>query len=169
MAFINGVSHAIQLDYVPFDGTEVHVTGIGPFDHDHQVLAVAMGVLENCVRFFSSAQPLESTVAFIHKQTQEHFRREEEVMSRLGYSRLDSHVRAHNDMLEWLDASFPLLGKQSAALDRVLLKHLHQWWRNHTQTHDASYSAFLVPRLIETASQRGDVAPGSSRLFQHAP
>lgn len=149
MNFICDEPSADPLDYIRFESAGIHETGIAPFDHDRRVLAVALGVLDNCVMYSSQTSLLEQTTDFLLSHTRLHFQREEEAMFRLGYERFESHAQAHGEMLLWMSANIPLLGATSRSNGMILLKHIHDWWHIHSLTHDAAYAPFFASRPQE--------------------
>lgn len=132
-----------------FVWSEVQTTGIGAFDHDHHLISVALGILDNCLALSARCEVFENTVEFISEHVHQHFLREELVMERLGYPDLKDHETEHARMREWMGENFSTLKAAPVNKCRERLNDLHDWWCGHTQIHDAAYSGFLLPHAFE--------------------
>jgi hemerythrin-like metal-binding protein len=133
----------------PFVWNETLATGIGLFDHDHHLISVALGILDTCLGYGSREGVQDKTINFLHKHTHLHFLREEMVMEKLGYPNLDEHIQSHGHMRNWMGETMPKLGTSLTSHSRAIIDYLHEWWREHTRTHDSEYAGFLLPHAAQ--------------------
>ena len=82
-----------------FEWSTVFEIGVPEIDHDHQ----SMVSITNEVREALSAARYEQASRLVDRlleASKAHFRREESLLSQLGFSRLSGHVRYHAGLLE---------------------------------------------------------------------
>jgi hemerythrin-like metal-binding protein len=124
-----------------------HSVGLDLFDHDHNLIFIALGTLENELRFLRRSPTLHKTVKFLGHLTERHFTREEHLMERLGYPRAKEHREQHRLLTAWMEAVMPSLGEvRRPSYDDAVIAYLADWWSLHNERHDKHYGAFVRER-----------------------
>jgi len=124
-------------------------TGVAVVDRDHRTLVDMINRLDALI----SAEPvgLDAIGALIDDLTQyaeEHFRREEDMLARLGWPGLAQHADGHTRFALGLGAMIAacMIEPGPAPLGR-LRDHLQSWLADHILTEDMAFAGFVRDRL----------------------
>lgn len=127
--------------------------GLAALDLDHHLVQVALGILENEINFETRGETLEKSISFLIHYTDQHFKREENLMLDIGYPDLDGHKSSHDIMRAWMDASLPEIGcVRHPHYDDDVVAYLYDWWETHAGKEDKGYADFIKERLNEAQS-----------------
>lgn len=127
-----------------------HSVGLDALDHDHNLIFIALGTLENELKFLRRGPTLHKTVKFLGHLTDRHFTREEHLMERLGYPKAKEHREQHGLLTAWMEAVLPSLGEvRRPSYDDAVVAYLADWWSLHNERHDKHYGQFAQERLHE--------------------
>ncbi|MDH5749470.1 MAG: bacteriohemerythrin [Rhodospirillales bacterium] len=120
--------------------------GIEEFDTDHKNIFSFIKQLENACDKGKGFDVLEPIMNALLEYTEDHFTREEQMMSRLGYPDMENHMDLHHDLRERV----MLFRKQFVedSLDDVLselefLEFLREWLGFHILKEDMLYSEYF--------------------------
>lgn len=142
---------ASQIRRVSDWNSHSHGLGLDVIDHDHNLIFIALGTLENELGFLRRGLTLAKTVRFLSHLTDSHFVREERLMERLDYPHTREHREQHGLLKAWMDAVLPSLGEiRRPAYDDAVVAYLADWWSLHTERHDRRYGIFAAERRPET-------------------
>ncbi|MBF0356624.1 MAG: hemerythrin family protein [Alphaproteobacteria bacterium] len=132
------------------DWSERHSVGLGPLDHDHNLIFIALGTLENELKFLRRGPTLSKTVKFLSHLTSRHFTREEHLMESLAYPRAREHREQHGLLTAWMEAVLPSLGEnRRPSYDDAVVAYLADWWSLHNERADKEYGRFADKRSQE--------------------
>ncbi len=144
------------------DWSHEHSVGLGALDHDHNLIFIALGTLENELKFVRRGPTLHKTVKFLSHLTDRHFTREEQLLERLGYPKAKEHREQHGLLTAWMDAVLPSLGEvRRPSYDDAVVAYLADWWSLHNERADKDYGKF--------AAGRGDEAQAILEELTAAP
>ncbi len=130
-----------------------HSVGLDPLDHDHNLIFIALGTLENELKFLRRGPTLHKTVKFLSHLTERHFAREEHLMERLCYPKVREHCEQHGLLTAWMEAVLPSLGEmRRPSYDDAVVAYLADWWSLHNERHDKHYGQYALERPHETGS-----------------
>lgn len=123
--------------------------GVAEFDRDHEILIGLYNELFAACMAGSGPAVLRDVLNRLLAYTNDHFRREEESMRRMGYPGTREHEAAHDTLVTELT-------RLRAELDRGRLKHLDaealafidRWITHHTLTMDRAYGTFFNDRGV---------------------
>jgi hemerythrin-like metal-binding protein len=139
---------------------EAHSVGLDPFDHDHHLIFIALGALENELKFHQRGPTLPKAVKLLGRLTERHFTREEILMERIGYPKAREHREQHSLMTAWMDAVLPGLGfTRRPSYDDAVIAYLADWWSLHNDRHDKPYGAFAQSDPSYTRKILGQLEP----------
>lgn len=131
----------------------VHGVGLDELDHDHNLIFIALGTLENELKFLRRGSTLPKTVKFLSHLTERHFAREEHLMERLNYPRTREHREQHGLLTAWMDAVLPSLGEvRRPSYDDAVIAYLSDWWHVHNHRHDKDYGQYAGERFAEASN-----------------
>lgn len=130
--------------------SQAHGLGLEELDHDHKLIFITLGALENELKFSRRGSTLSKAVKFLDHLTVRHFAREEHLMERLGYPGAGEHREQHGLLKAWMDAVLPSLSEvRRPSYDDAVVAYMADWWNLHTERHDKSYGRFAVERQSE--------------------
>jgi hemerythrin len=119
-----------------------HSVGVDLLDHDHNIILNTLGVLENEVVLGRRGDVGQKIVTFLVDFTQEHFRREEQMMQHLDPAEIDSHREAHQFFVGRLAdrlSGFGIWREQDlnelASLGAWFVQHIEKEDRRHVHHH----------------------------------
>lgn len=128
----------------------VSSVGLVALDLDHQLVGIAIGILENEIAYARRGDALEKAVSFLIQFTDQHFIREERMMDQLEYPESAAHKASHDIMRAWMEASLPEIGSiRNPHYDDDVIAYLYDWWAMHGEKEDKGYADFIRHRLDE--------------------
>lgn len=143
MSHLSRHSHASAYRRVADWGPH-HSVGLEPLDHDHNIIFIALGTLENELAFLRRGSTLTKTVKFLKHVTERHFVREERLMESVRFPDAKLHCEQHGLLTAWMDAVLPSLGEmRRPAYDDAVVAYLADWWSLHNERHDKRYGDFV--------------------------
>ncbi|MBF0167068.1 MAG: hemerythrin family protein [Alphaproteobacteria bacterium] len=135
------------------DWNDHHSVGLGPLDQDHNLIFIALGTLENELKFLRRGPTLPKTVTFLSHLTSRHFAREEHLMESLAYPQAKEHREQHGLLTAWMEAVLPSLGEiRRPSYDDAVVAYLADWWSLHNERADKEYGRFASERSQEALS-----------------
>lgn len=124
--------------------------GVDRLDHDHQMLLIAIGLLENELMLSLENNRIQSIADFLGRYANLHFAREERLMTALGFEGLDSHVAEHRDFAKWQENVLPGLEKvKGGAFGDSVIHYLNDWLSHHVRDVDMRYAPLFLERAGE--------------------
>lgn len=75
----------------------------GPIDEDHKHLIAIINGFYRAAGRRVSVDVLDSALQYLKQYTLQHFQREEEIQTRIGYPFAEAHRREHRDLIRRLD------------------------------------------------------------------
>jgi hemerythrin len=133
--------------------------GVDPLDHDHQMLLIAIGLLENELLLSLEDNRIPSIIEFLGRYASLHFAREERLMTALGFADHEAHVAEHRDFARWQENVLPGLEKvKGGAFGDSVIHYLNEWLAHHVRQVDMAYKPLFLERSAEVKAILG--APG---------
>ncbi|MBI4969981.1 MAG: bacteriohemerythrin [Rhodospirillales bacterium] len=124
--------------------------GVDRLDHDHQMLLIAIGLLENELMLSLENNRIQSIADFLGRYANLHFAREERLMTALGFDGLDAHLVEHRDFAKWQENVLPGLEKvKGGAFGDSVIHYLSDWLAHHVREVDMRYA----PLFLEHAGE----------------
>ena len=119
-------------------------TGIDEIDdvHKHEfdfINRVHKSIVEKDPR-----EQIEQLMQSLIEHVRAHFEGEEKEMKERGYSRLDIHVKEHQQMLDQLRGYYQKYLEKEDAAAYDFLEYLHGWFIHHLEGEDRELGDFLV-------------------------
>jgi hemerythrin len=124
--------------------------GVDALDHDHHMMLIATGLLENELMLDEEGERVTMIAHFLGRLTNLHFAREERLMAALGYDDLDGHVAEHRDFARWRDTVMP--GPETphgGSLRDGTIRYLSDWFEHHLREVDMRYKTYFQEREAE--------------------
>ena len=118
------------------------------FDDDHQELFRIINTLHDAMMARRGQQVLQQVLDELLHYTEGHFSREEEVMRRAGYPRLQAQIEQHRRFTEKIKDVTAKYKEGSLGLTIDMLDFLTDWLKKHIIAVDQQYSDFLNARGI---------------------
>ncbi len=124
--------------------------GVDVLDHDHNLLMIAIGMLENEIMFGKTQETTQKIVEFLRNYTRHHFAREEMLMEKMGFSGFSEHQQTHSAFTVWLDAmKNGLIYGQDPVFDESVITYLADWIERHVLGMDSFYKPIMIARKDE--------------------
>ncbi len=108
------------------------LTGDDLIDSQHQRLFQVANLLFAC----PSSSDIDTAVMDLYKYTREHFRDEEALMAKIGYSGYEHHIQLHENLIEMLNSIVQSHKSNVARLKRELKKFMLKWVTLHIKVDD---------------------------------
>ncbi|MEO5338184.1 MAG: hemerythrin family protein [Magnetospirillum sp. WYHS-4] len=112
--------------------------GVRAFDRDHRALTEQLNEIVVAAESGTSPRVLADLVRNLLVGTEEHFRREEAYLHRIGFPEAESHAGEHRRLLSEIGA----LKEGTATVDERALAFLRHWLIDHIVDFDKTYAAW---------------------------
>lgn len=123
--------------------------GVAEFDRDHEVLIGLYNELFAACMAGAGPAVLRDVLGRLLAYTNDHFRREEECMRRLGYPGTREHEEAHDILVTELARLRAELDRgRLTGLDTEALAFIDRWITRHTLEEDRAYGEFFNARGV---------------------
>lgn len=123
--------------------------GVSEFDRDHRILIGMYNDLFAACQAGAGAARVHDILGRLLAYTNDHFRREEQSMRRLGYPGTAEHEMAHDALVIELDGFRAELERgRLRTLDCKALTFIHGWITEHAVTLDRAYGVFFNERGV---------------------
>lgn len=110
--------------------------GNAQVDADHRMLQEYIGLLHEAVNSGAQASEQSHLFAQLIEHTREHFRHEEALMQKMGYSGYEKHKAEHDMLLEEVQELLVRFNAGSVVLTEELFSYLEEWLDFHVATTD---------------------------------
>ncbi len=121
---------------------------VGAMDADHKRMFEIVRELYTAMRSGHGAAVAEKVLGRLIDHTANHFAAEEKLMEQHGYPLLALHRAEHRAMADRVKAFKKDFDAGSSTILPELLGFLDGWLKNHTQSVDQKYVAFLNSRGV---------------------
>jgi len=123
-------------------------TGVAEVDEDHRNLVRLINELDTMLSQGVDPARFGSVIDTLIDYAENHFRREEEMLERLGYPDIVGHVESHAGFGHRLGAMVAgcIIEPGPDSIAR-LRDHLHSWLIDHILLEDMRYAPFIRERL----------------------
>ena len=118
------------------------------FDDDHQELFHIINTLHDAMMTRRGQEVLQKVLNELLLYTEGHFSREEEVMRRAGYPKLQGQIEQHRRFTEKIKEVSAKYKEGTVGLTIDVLDFLTDWLKKHIIDMDQQYSDFLNARGI---------------------
>ena len=142
-----------------FRWTSDYAVGVPEIDRDHRTLFALADCLHQAMLEGRGKHALESLLADLAAYTDEHFRREEEVMAARAYPDAAEHRRQHQGLQRAVHMFQARFGRGEATMTIELMQFLWRWLQQHTTTSDRRIGEHLR-RSRQPAQVTGGAAGG---------
>lgn len=124
--------------------SEAYSVGSAMLDSDHRILLDLLGQLHDAIETGQSRSVVGSLLNVLAEYAEHHFRREEEVLARLGFPDREAHQGQHREMEDrlrairdrWRDGERGALGEE-------VLAFLKKWLTGHILGADKAYAPWI--------------------------
>ena len=117
--------------------------GIDVIDGHHQHLVELLNKSYNAIFFERDMDEISSIFRELSEYTDYHFKSEEEMMARVGYSRINSHISEHETFKKNLKELQSSLLASEMVHDNEIIFFLEGWLLNHILVSDKDYVEFV--------------------------
>jgi len=128
---------------VNVEWTEALSVGVPDLDDDHKTL---IDIINRVLAAERDGGSVKWALGELGAYAKEHFTREEAMMSKAGYPRLDEHRETHRAFNEWLKSLTVVYGSDPSAeyyLAETMREYLSSWLTDHIQEVDTDYKSYL--------------------------
>lgn len=130
---------------------ESYNTGYTAVDLQHQELFRLINDLQAAILARREREILSATLEKVTRYTNQHFRAEEALMTRVNYPHWASHRRKHEQLTKEVQALTEDYATGKAVLSITLALFLANWWRDHIKQDDMAFIKFVrAHRLLPT-------------------
>lgn len=137
--------------------------GLPELDDDHRHLFALLDALHAAVEDGKQGQDLIPLVEALASHAQEHYAREEALMAKYGYPKLQSHAETHARSLQDTARMLESLRAGDPNLSAYRLRHsLYFWFHKHFLEVDSDFKRFLLEKGISATTE--DPTPFLRRL-----
>jgi hemerythrin-like metal-binding protein len=119
-----------------FQWTAAYAVGVPAIDRDHRQWFALADCLHQAMLAGQGKRALESLLADLVAYTNEHFRREEEVMASSAYPNASEHRLQHQDLQGTVHLFQARYSRGEATMTIELMQFLWRWLQQHTTTSD---------------------------------
>ena len=119
---------------IPTEWTEALCVGVDALDDDMRILLGVLNQLGQAVAEDTAADVVASLVIFFCDYARTHFRREENLLERLGYPALAPHHVCHQEFVRWIETFRHLYGTPQENMPSQMLAFPAGWLIDHTLT-----------------------------------
>lgn len=121
--------------------------GVTILDEHHRHLAWLINRLADCAGDAAHTERVVDVIGELTQYAMYHFQREEDLMTRHGFPRLDKHCGEHTRFCEVItETSF---GATLGIIDiSRLVEYLISWWKNHILHEDMNFKIFFAARGV---------------------
>jgi len=146
----------------------------GPIDADHRRLVDLVNALHTATTRGEGHTVVEALLQSLIADTQEHLRREEQIMAQLGFPGLEHHRIGHRHFMDDLHALQRKLQSGSITVAAQLSAVLRDWLSLHIRRNDKELLRFQRRKAREqagggagtAAATVGTALPGKPRLLR---
>jgi hemerythrin len=131
-------------DKIFMEWSDAYNTGVKTIDDDHRGLFDVVNHYYNSVHRGDAQASLDAILDLLDRYIQEHFTREERLMSEIGYTRLKEHKKRHIDMTKAFRATRMSYHMSPGDFDPdAFLVFLQTWLTQHILIEDKKYIPFI--------------------------
>ena len=143
--------------------------GYEPFNEQHKEIFRLQNRVVNLLCGDAGPEDLSTVLNHLIRYCQSHFKEEEDLMSRYGYSDLETHCQEHERLVTHIFTLNEQLCRENFNRDR-LLTFLNTWITGHIMKIDRKYRKFFLEKVPEhtTEDQISDQA-ASENSSQSTP
>jgi hemerythrin-like metal-binding protein len=123
--------------------TRANAVGVQAMDNEHAIMMDAMNELRAALVHGEKREQVHELMDKLIEFTRMHFRNEEHLLERFGFSGLDEQKTEHRRLLEQLQESFYRVRQGEAVSLGDLLLFLHDWFLDHVEGLDQKYGPWL--------------------------
>ena len=117
---------------------------IGKFDDEHKKLIALINKLYDAMSQGQGHKVLEAMLVELTDYTKNHFKREEEAMTKHNYPAYAEHKKAHEEFVKTINETQEQYEKGTITLTVPTLNFLTSWVKNHIMKMDSGYSEFFT-------------------------
>lgn len=123
-------------------------TGVAEIDRDHRCLFDMINSLDRMLIECAGYERIGPLIDALTEYAENHFRREEEMLARLGWEALPRHAEGHTRFALGLGALVAgcMIEPGDTTLGQ-LRDHLEAWLVSHIRTEDMAFAAFVRERV----------------------
>lgn len=130
---------AILWSVHPLQWSDQFKTGIASIDRDHHELFGQIQNLSEATVNASSRDVVANLLEFLTDYTRHHFSKEENLMRRANYPRVEEHRWAHEQMMLHVTEMVRDFHSPSQTDPRRIGEFLSHWWSDHVLNEDFSF------------------------------
>ena len=123
--------------------------GITTIDTQHKKLVDIINDLNDAMRNGKSKEVLNSTLTSLIDYTKVHFKFEEDLFNKYGYSEKLSHKMLHDKLTRQVLDSYDSYQKGKATVSIELMNFLSDWLLKHIVAEDKKYTDFLTQKGVK--------------------
>jgi hemerythrin len=113
-------------------------------DDEHKRLFDIINQLHEGMKAGRGKDVLQSVLDQLLRYTEQHFKNEEELLQRAGYSELTAHMARHQQFVSKVKGFSKDFQSGAAAISVDVLEYLKNWLTEHIMGTDRQYSATLT-------------------------
>ncbi|MDY6971566.1 MAG: bacteriohemerythrin, partial [Thermodesulfobacteriota bacterium] len=133
-----------QLSSIPiFQWRDEYSSGIREMDTDHKTLFEAAQSLCEGINAGKSESVLENTFKFLIKYTEDHFKKEEEMMREHIFPEYEAHRKKHEDLKRQALDLEKKFTEGKMQIDMSFIKFFKDWIIDHILTEDRKYGPYF--------------------------
>lgn len=123
-----------------------YATEVESIDNDHKKLVELINQLYEARRQGEADQLLKRLFAELNAYCNEHFKREEDEMERLGYPEREAHQQEHQQLMQQTATLQSQLESGEDSLSNETFKFLRHWLLDHIVEVDKKFGAYSLTK-----------------------
>jgi hemerythrin-like metal-binding protein len=117
--------------------------GVGMLDEQHKRLVLMLNRMIDTREAATGSQVVSEMISRMTAYAQEHFKFEEDLLTKIGFPRLDQHIQSHNKFRKKIVDLCMAVPLGVSSVPQVMLNFHVQWWQNHILQEDMQYRSFF--------------------------
>ena len=126
-----------------FKWTKDLETSIPLVDREHQKLVELLNKLYNAMKRGEGTEVVGEIIGSLKRYTQTHFKNEEKLFEKLGYPKIDEHIKIHNNFVAKIVEFEREFNSGSVALSIDIMNFLRSWLKDHIAGDDQAYARYF--------------------------
>ena len=129
--------------------TDALSVGIIEFDEQHKQLVAMLNKLIRDPRLEAGSETVSEVLAAMTKYAREHFKSEEELMTKFGYPDYEKHRARHHSFLHQVVEFCLKTNMGDEQIPEQLLEFLKNWLATHILEEDMDYKDFFISQGVK--------------------
>lgn len=144
----SGGGSSMKAKFIEWDPS--YNVGIESIDEDHMRLVETMNLLHEGIMEGKRVAAMQKTLQMLLNYTREHFGKEEDLLRRAKYPRLNEHIEEHSRFVAKVTEYLETFLQGKTAFSLQLLNFMKNWLLSHILTEDRNYIPYMKKANLTT-------------------